>query len=162
VPQGAWGGLLPDQWDAGIAFTADPAGLACDAEELACIRVSGDDPLNQPLVPHTVRRAIPFISRPWARTGRTRTEPSFSRGNQAIVTLQADPGPIYNAVTINGVPQPGFYDFETVSKTLLFSNVAEDQLVQAWFAYRTWTLSVYSDFGSAEPATARTRLHTEQ
>ncbi len=153
VPQGAWGGLLPDQWDAGIAFTADPAGLACDAEELACIRVSGDDPLNQPLVPLTVRRGhtlhLSSVGPGQAYADRT----FLFRGNQAIVTLQADPGAYLYAVTINGVPQPGFYDFETVSKTLLFSNVAEDQLVQAWFAYRTWTLSVYSDFGSAEPAT---------
>lgn len=152
VPQGAWGGLLPDQWTATVALQADPSPLAYDEEALACVRVEGDNPENQPLVPITVRRGH-ALNLSAVGPGRATADRTFLfRNNQATVTLQADAGAYLYAIIVNGIPQPGFFDFSTVSKTLTFSDVTEDKTVQAWFAYRTWTLSVYSDFGEATPA----------
>jgi hypothetical protein len=149
---GAWGGLLPDLWSATATLRADPSPLAYDAEVVACVRVQGDDPENRPLVPLTVRRGHALTVSAEGPGTATADRTFLFRGNQATVTLRAQAGAYLYAVTVNGIPQPGFYDYSTVSRTLSFANVSEDKDVRAWFAYRTWTLSVYSDFGAATPA----------
>ncbi len=158
TPQGAWGGRLPSQWSAGPVAALDPAALAYDEEAVACVRVTGDNPAdNQPLVPLTVRRGHQ-LNASASGPGTAKADRSFLfRNDQATLTLTAEAGAYLYAVTVNGVPLPGEYGFDTTSKTLTFANVAEDQTVQAWFTYRTWTLNVQSDFGAPTPAAG---LHT--
>ena len=150
--QGGWGGLLPQRWNAPLTLQADPSALAYDAEAVACVRVEGDDPNNRPLIPLTVRRGRALTASAVGPGSAAADRTFLFRGTPATLTLAADAGAYLYALTINGIPQPGSYGFETTSKVLTFANVAEDQNVQAWFDYRTWTISVATDFGEATPA----------
>ncbi len=151
VPQGAWSGILPETWSAPAAFRLDPSALAYDEEKAACLRVTGNDPTSTPLVPLTVRRGH-FVSVEATGHGTAVTDRSFLfRNASATVNLQADTGAYLYGITINGVPQQGVYDFTTVSKTLSFANLTEDQHVIAWFGYRTWTLSISTPYSTATP-----------
>ena len=151
-PQGAWGGLLPDQWSAPVTLHLDPSALAFDEEAFACVRVESNDPTTAPLVPLTVRRGH-TLSVAATGPGSAATDRTFLfRQDAATVTLQANPGGFIYAITVNGVPQPETYDFNTVSKTFNFSSVNEDIAVNVWFTYRTWTLSVSTPYGTATPS----------
>jgi subtilisin family serine protease len=151
-PQGTWGGVLPDQWSAPVKMTVDPSALAYDDEAFACLRFEGNDPTAAPLVPVTVRRgrtlAVSSNGPGTALTDRT----FLFRNDVATVALQADAGAYLYALTVNGIPQSGTYDFSTVSRTLSFSRLAENKDICAWFTYRTWTLTVASPYGTATPS----------
>jgi hypothetical protein len=149
---GPCGGSLPQLWSAGVTLEADPAALAYDEEAVACVRVEGDDPDNRPLLPLTARRGHRLTASASGPGSASSSGTFLFRDLAATVTFTADAGSYLYAVTVNGIPQPGSYGFDTTSRVLTFSNVSEDQAVQGWFAYRTWTLSVTSDFGTPTPS----------
>jgi hypothetical protein len=151
TPLDPMGGLLPSMWSASLTLQAEPSHLAFDEEAVACIRVAGDNPDHRPLIPLTVRKGHRLIASA-VGPGTVEADQTFLfRDNQATLTMTADAGAYLYAVTINGVPQTGLFDFDTTSRTFTFSNVSEDQVVQAWFTHRTWKLTVASDFGTATP-----------
>jgi len=152
IPNGAWGGLLPDQRSTPVSLRLNPATLAFDKEAVACVRFDGNDPADEPLVPLTVRRGH-TLSIATTGPGSATTDRTFLfRQGVATVTLKADPNAYIYAITVNGLPQPGTYDLSSVSRTLTFSSVSEDQDVQVWFTYRSWTLSVLTQYGTATPS----------
>lgn len=160
TPHGAWSGCLPDQWFAPVELTVNPTALARDEESFACVRFDSNDPTSTPLVPLTVRRGYALSV---AATG-----PGFAvadshihfRTPRAAITMQADAGAYLYAFTVNGVPQPGPFDFSSVSRIYSVSNLTEDLDLHAWFTNRTWTLSVNTPYGVATPsAGAHTYTH---
>ena len=152
IPQGAWGGVLPDTWAAPAAFRIDPTALAYGDEGSVYLRVAGNDPTCAPLVPITVQRGH-FVIVEARGPGSAVTDLTFLfRDARATVNLQADTGAYLYCITINGIPQQGIYDYTTLAKTLSFVNLTEDKHVIAWFDYRICTLSIASAYSSATPA----------
>ncbi|MEI7899251.1 MAG: S8 family serine peptidase [bacterium] len=153
IPQGACSGILPDTWSASATFRIDPATLAYGEEVVACLRVTSNDPTSAPLMPLIVQRGR-ILSVEARGPGTATTDLSFfyRDATHATVNLQADTGAYLYSITSNGVPQPGIYDFTTVSKTLVFTNLAEDLSIIAWFAYRTWNLSISTPYSMATPS----------
>jgi len=151
-PQGTWGGVLPDQWSASVGLTLNPSALAYDEETFACIRFDGNDPSATPIIPLTVRRGH-VLTVASTGPGNGSTDRTFLfRDDMATVTLQADTGAYLYALTVNGVPQSGVYDFTVTQKTLKYSHLTENKTLLAWFDYRTWTLTIESPYGTPDPA----------
>jgi hypothetical protein len=152
VPSGAWGGTLPDTWTAPLAATLDPAAVAYDEEVAAVIRIDGNDPSSAPLIPLTLRRGHRlFLSVDGPGTA-TADRTFLFRGAKATATLRADPGCYLYSLFLNGVPQPGVYDYSTATKTVTFADVAADQHLSAWFTPKIWSLTVESEYDSCYPA----------
>ena len=62
----------------------------------------------------------------------------------ATVTLAADPGHYLYSLMLDGVPQPGVYDYATENRILTFDDVTQDHYLDAWFTIKLWTLNVVS------------------
>ncbi len=151
IPQNPWGGTLPGMSSAPVAMTLDPTALDFDQEALACLRIDSNDPSAVPLVPVTMRRGhriLLSVSGPGSAVADTTF---LFRRTQTKVTLQAKPGAYLSGIDINGSYQSG-YDYTTVSKTLVFSDVGADQFITAWFEPGTWTLTVVNPYGVASPS----------
>ncbi|HRR34078.1 MAG TPA: S8 family serine peptidase [Kiritimatiellia bacterium] len=149
---GSWGGILPDTWSAPLGLTLDPAGLAYHQEDTACIRLTSNDPAPAPLIPLTVRRGhrLHLTAHGPGTVSADRT--FLFRSSGATVTLAADPGHYLYSLLVNGVPQPGVYDYSTGHRVMTLSDVALDPFVDAWFTVKVWTLTVASTYGNASPA----------
>ncbi len=153
VPQGAWGGRLADGWQTGLALQVEPAALAYGEEVAGCIRFESGDPDLCPAIPLTVRRGHAIRTTAYGPGQAYSDRAMIFRDGSALVTLQAEqPGGYLYSVVVNGVPQPGTYGFDTVTRTLDFANPTEDLHIEAWFAYRTWNLTVQSAYGTATPS----------
>ena len=152
TPAGAWGGILAGAWAAPLAATLDPAPLARHDEAAAVIRIDGND-VPPVLIPLTLRRGH-LLTASAQGPGTAAADPTFLfRDARATVTLTADPGCYLYSLTINGIPQPGVYDYSTTAKTLTFENATADRHITAWFTPKEWTLTVKSAQGACYPAT---------
>ena len=152
IPHGAWGGTLPDLWTAPLAMTLDPTAIAFNDEVSLCLRIESNDPSLSPLIPLTLRRGH-FLAVSANGPGTASTDRTFLfRDEQATVQLQAEQGAYLYSVMLNGVPQPGIYDYTTTSKTLVFDHLSEDLTLVAWFTSKIWHLTVYSPYNQATPA----------
>ncbi|MFZ4396150.1 MAG: S8 family serine peptidase [Kiritimatiellia bacterium] len=152
VPQGPWSGLLSATWSAAATFRVDPTGLAYNAEATACLRVTANDTTTSPLIPMTVRRGH-FLSADAIGPGTVSTNRAFLfRNDRATLNLQAAMGAYLYCITSNGVPLQGVYNFATVSRSFVFSNLPYDLAIGAWFGYRTWNLAISTPYSTATPA----------
>ncbi|MDD2455632.1 MAG: hypothetical protein PHE10_04795, partial [Kiritimatiellae bacterium] len=150
--QGAWRGVLSDTWSAPVAFDILPEQIAPHEEVAAVIRVDSNDPTRIPFLPVTARRGY-RLALTADGPGSALADRSFLfRTDTAEITLQADPGCYLYAVTVNGKPQPGEYGYGTASLFFKLENIADDQQITAWFASRLWSLSVVTDYSTADPA----------
>ncbi len=151
IPLGAWGGTLPDAWSAPCAMTLNPAAVADNDEVSACLRIVGNDPNTSPLIPLTVRRGHRLLVTANGPGTATADRTFLFRDAKATVTLQANSGCYLYGVLLNGVPQPGVYDYDAVTKILTFSRVTEDLTLDAWFTPRIWNLTVVNPYSTATP-----------
>ena len=152
IQQGNWSGTLSGTKSAPAAFLIDPTAIAYNEEAVACLRVTSNDPTSSPLVPLIVQRGH-LLSVEARGPGTATTDRTFLfRDDPATVKLRANTGAYLYCITRNGIPQPGVFDFTTIGKSLVIANLAEDLQVIAWFAYRTWTLSVTTPYSTATPA----------
>ncbi|MDD4442341.1 MAG: S8 family serine peptidase [Kiritimatiellae bacterium] len=152
IGAGTWGGTLPDTWSAPFGLTLDPAGLAYHEEAVACIRFESNDPTSAPLIPLTVRRGHRLHLTAHGPGTATADRTFLFRTASATVTLTADPGNYLYSLLLNGVPQPGVYDYSSETRILTFSDVTQDHVVDAWFTPKIWTLTVASAYSTASPA----------
>jgi len=151
VPQGVWGGTLPDTWSTPLSLSLDPTAIAFDDEVAACIRVESNDPFSHPILPVTLRRGHRLFLKANGPGTATADRTFLFRGAQATVSLQANPGAYLYSVVLNGIPQQGIYTYNTVQKTLVFKDVLEDQHLSAWFSPRIWTLTIETPYGVSTP-----------
>jgi len=150
--QGPWGGTLSQLLSSPVAMTLVPDTIAFDDEVAACIRFESNDPTAKTILPITVRRGH-CLSVAANGPGSATVDRTFLfRDAQAKVTLKADSGSYLYCVTVNGIPQPGVYDYTTVNRTLVFSRLNENLHVIAWFTSRIWQLTVSSLYSTATPA----------
>lgn len=149
---GPWGGTLADTWSVPLGLTLDPAGLDYHEEDIACIRVESNDPTSAPLIPLTVRRGHRLHLTAHG-PGTATADRTFLFGTaSATVTLAADPGHYLYSLMLDGVPQPGVYDYATENRILTFDDVTQDHYLDAWFTIKLWTLNVVSPYNTASPA----------
>jgi len=151
VPQGTWGGTLPDAWSTPLSLSLDPTAIAFDDEVAACIRIESNDPSPVPLLPVTLRRGHRLFLTANGPGTATADRTFLFRGSQATVSLQANPGSYLYSVVLNGIPQQGVYTYNTVQKTMVFKDVTEDQYLEAWFSPRIWTLTIKTPYGVSTP-----------
>jgi subtilisin family serine protease len=150
---GSWGGTLADTWSVPLGLTLDPAGLDYHEEGVACIRIESNDPTSEPLIPLTVRRGHRLHLTAHGPGMATADRAFLFRTTHATVTLAADPGHYLYGLLLDGVPQPGVYDYATETRTLTFDNVTQDHDVDAWFTIKIWTLQVIApSYSTASPA----------
>ncbi|HQA39040.1 MAG TPA: hypothetical protein PLW27_09055, partial [Kiritimatiellia bacterium] len=104
------------------------------------------------LIPLTVRRGhrLHLTAHGSGTAAADRT--FLFRTASATVTLTADPGHYLYSLLLNGVPQPGVYDYSAETRVLTFNDIAYDQYVDAWFTPKIWTLTVASAYSTASPA----------
>ncbi len=152
IAQGPWGGTLPDTWTAPVGAVIDPSALAFDEEAVACIRFDSNDSSASTVIPLTVRRGHRLFITANGPGSASADRTFLFRNLRATVTMQAEQGTYLYCVTVNGVPQPGIYDYTTTRKTLVFNNLSADQHVAAWFASRVWQLTVASLYSASTPA----------
>jgi len=151
VPQNEWGGILPNMSSTPVALTLDPTALEFDQEAMACIRIDSNDPTGSPLLPITVRRGHRILVTANGPGTAFADKTFLFRQAKTTVTLQAKPGAYLSGIDINGSRQSG-YDYTTVSKTLVFSDVQTHQLITAWFELGTWTLTVITPYSVSSPS----------
>ena len=160
IPSAAWGGTLADTWSAPLAATLDPTAIARHEEAAAIIRVDGNG-IGSTLIPLTLRRGYRLLLSANGPGTATADRTFLFRDAKATVTLQADPGCYLYSVLLNGIPQPGVYDYSTSEKTMLLENVTADQHLAAWFTRKLWTLTVKSAYGACYPV-AGTYTHPDR
>ena len=160
IPRGAWGGVLPDTWSAPVAVTLDPTALMFNEEDAACLRIDSNDPTATQLIPLTVQRGHRLFLTANGPGSAVADRTFLFRDTVATVTLQANSGCYLYSVILNGMPQPGVYDYTTVRRILTFTGVSEDQILAAWFTPKLWNLTVASPYSVASPSVGTTYAMT--
>ena len=154
IPTSTWGGVVHAAQSAPLAATLDPAAIARDEEVAAVIRVTANVSGPDTFIPITLRRGYRIsLNANGPGTATADRTFLFRDAKKATVTLKADSGCYLYALLINGVPQPGVYDYSTAMKTVTIENVTEDQALVAWFTRKLWNLTVVSSWGACYPLT---------
>jgi hypothetical protein len=152
TPTGSWSGVLPDLWSDSLSLQIDPAPMLANSEHALCLRFSGNDPQNEPIVDLTLRRGFAVTAQTTGNGYVNIPDPVIFRDESAVIDVQANYGSYITNIAINGVGQPGDYNFEDTSRFYTINPVADNLMFTIDFALRTWNLQTISAHGTPLPA----------